>query len=117
MNVHITTTAPAVPAPLVPPRDGTVTGAPGQVPGAAGAAGTAPAPAVVRAPVDSVQSSGTIAAQIARGNVVASQTTVTDADMATQVTALAKTQMLAHPAASVAAQANTAPEAVLRLLG
>ena len=115
MNIHITTTAPAVPAPLVPPRDGTVTGAPGQVPGAAGAAGSALAPAVERR-ADGSQSSNTIAAQIARGNVVASQTTVTDADMATQVTALAKTQMLAHPAAAVAAQANTAPEAVLQLL-
>lgn len=55
--------------------------------------------------------------QTAITNVTASRSNLTDADLATQVTAMTQQQILTQAATSVLAQANSAPQAILKLLG
>jgi len=50
-------------------------------------------------------------------NVTASRSNLTDADLAQQATAMTQNQVLTQAATSVLAQANSAPQAVLKLLG
>lgn len=54
--------------------------------------------------------------QTAITNVSASRSNLTDADLATQVTAMTQQQILTNAATSVLAQANSAPQAILKLL-
>ena len=54
--------------------------------------------------------------QTAITNVTASKSNLTDADLATQVTKMTQEQVLTQAATSVLAQANSAPQAVLKLL-
>lgn len=54
--------------------------------------------------------------QTAITNVTASRSNLTDADLATQVTAMTQQQILTQAATSVLAQANSAPQAILKLL-
>ena len=54
--------------------------------------------------------------QTAITNVTASRSNLTDADLATQVTKMTQTQILTSAATSVLAQANSAPQAILKLL-
>jgi flagellin len=54
--------------------------------------------------------------QTAITNVTASRSNLTDADLATQVTQMTQSQILTSAATSVLAQANTAPQAILKLL-
>lgn len=49
-------------------------------------------------------------------NVSASRSNITDADLAVEVTKMTQSQILAQAATSVLAQANSAPQAVLKLL-
>jgi flagellin len=49
-------------------------------------------------------------------NVTASRSNITDADLATEVTAMSQAQILTSAATSVLAQANSAPQAILKLL-
>lgn len=49
-------------------------------------------------------------------NVSASRSNITDADLATEVTAMTQAQILTQAATSVLAQANSAPQAILKLL-
>ncbi|WP_375492567.1 flagellin [uncultured Jatrophihabitans sp.] len=49
-------------------------------------------------------------------NVTASRSNLTDADLATQVTKMTQQQILTSAATSVLAQANSAPQAILKLL-
>ena len=54
--------------------------------------------------------------QTAITNVTASRSNLTDADLATEVTAMTQQQVLVSAATSVLAQANSAPQSVLKLL-
>jgi flagellin len=54
--------------------------------------------------------------QTAITNVTASRSNLTDADLATQVTNMTQAQILTSAATSVLAQANSAPQAILKLL-
>ena len=54
--------------------------------------------------------------QTAITNITASRSNLTDADLATQVTAMTQQQILTSAATSVLAQANSAPQAILKLL-
>jgi len=54
--------------------------------------------------------------QTAITNITASRSNLTDADLATQVTKMTQAQILTSAATSVLAQANTAPQAILKLL-
>jgi flagellin len=54
--------------------------------------------------------------QTAITNVTASRSNLTDADLATQVTKMTQQQVLTQAATSVLAQANSAPQAILKLL-
>ena len=54
--------------------------------------------------------------QTAITNVTASRSNLTDADLATEVTAMTQQQILTQAATSVLAQANSAPQAILKLL-
>ena len=54
--------------------------------------------------------------QTAITNVTASRSNLTDADLATQVTKMTQQQILTNAATSVLAQANSAPQAILKLL-
>lgn len=54
--------------------------------------------------------------QTAITNITASRSNLTDADLATQVTAMTQEQILTSAATSVLAQANSAPQAILKLL-
>ena len=54
--------------------------------------------------------------QTAITNVTASRSNLTDADLATQVTKMTQQQILTSAATSVLAQANSAPQAILKLL-
>jgi flagellin len=54
--------------------------------------------------------------QTAITNVTASRSNLTDADLAQQVTAMTQAQILTQAATSVLAQANSAPQAILKLL-
>jgi flagellin len=54
--------------------------------------------------------------QTAITNVTASRSNLTDADLATEVTAMTQSQILTQAATSVLAQANSAPQAILKLL-
>jgi flagellin len=49
-------------------------------------------------------------------NVTASRSNITDADLASQVTQMTQAQILTQAATSVLAQANSAPQAILKLL-
>ncbi len=49
-------------------------------------------------------------------NVTASKSSLTDADLATEVTKMTQSQVLVSAATSVLAQANSAPQAILKLL-
>jgi flagellin len=49
-------------------------------------------------------------------NVTASRSNITDADLASQVTHMTQAQILTQAATSVLAQANSAPQAILKLL-
>ena len=49
-------------------------------------------------------------------NVTASRSNITDADLATEVTKMTQSQILTQAATSVLAQANSAPQAILKLL-
>ena len=49
-------------------------------------------------------------------NITASRSNLTDADLAQQVTSMTQNQVLSQAATSVLAQANSAPQAVLKLL-
>jgi flagellin len=49
-------------------------------------------------------------------NVTASRSNITDADLATEATNMSQAQILTQAATSVLAQANQAPQAILRLL-
>jgi flagellin len=49
-------------------------------------------------------------------NVSASRSNITDADLATEVTSMTQAQILSQAATSVLAQANSSPQAVLKLL-
>jgi flagellin len=49
-------------------------------------------------------------------NVTASRSNITDADLATEVTHMTQSQILTQAATSVLAQANSAPQAILKLL-
>ncbi len=55
--------------------------------------------------------------QTAITNVTASRSNLTDADLAKEVTAMTQQQILTQAATSVLAQANSAPQAILKLLG
>jgi flagellin len=54
--------------------------------------------------------------QTAITNVTASRSNITDADLATEVTKMTQSQILTQAATSVLAQANSAPQAILKLL-
>jgi flagellin len=54
--------------------------------------------------------------QTAITNVTASRSNLTDADLAQQVTAMTQSQILTQAATSVLAQANSSPQAILKLL-
>ena len=54
--------------------------------------------------------------QTAITNVTASRSNLTDADLAAQVTMMTQSQILTSAATSVLAQANSAPQAILKLL-
>jgi flagellin len=54
--------------------------------------------------------------QTAITNITASRSNLTDADLATEVTAMTQQQILTSAATSVLAQANSAPQAILKLL-
>jgi flagellin len=54
--------------------------------------------------------------QTAITNVTASRSNLTDADLATEVTSMTQAQILTQAATSVLAQANSAPQAILKLL-
>jgi flagellin len=54
--------------------------------------------------------------QTAVTNVTASRSNLTDADLATEVTTMTQQQILTSAATSVLAQANSAPQAILKLL-
>jgi flagellin len=54
--------------------------------------------------------------QTAITNVTASRSNLTDADLAQQATAMTQSQVLTQAATAVLAQANSAPQAVLKLL-
>lgn len=54
--------------------------------------------------------------QTAITNVTASRSNLTDADLASEVTAMTQSQILTSAATSVLAQANSAPQAILKLL-
>jgi flagellin len=54
--------------------------------------------------------------QTAITNITASRSNLTDADLATQVTKMTQEQILTSAATSVLAQANSAPQAILKLL-
>ena len=54
--------------------------------------------------------------QTAVTNVTASRSNLTDADLAAQVTQMTQSQILTSAATSVLAQANSAPQAILKLL-
>jgi flagellin len=54
--------------------------------------------------------------QTAITNVTASRSNLTDADLATEVTQMTQQQILTQAATSVLAQANSAPQAILKLL-
>jgi len=54
--------------------------------------------------------------QTAITNVTASRSNLTDADLATEVTKMTQAQILTQAATSVLAQANSAPQAILKLL-
>jgi flagellin len=54
--------------------------------------------------------------QTAITNVTASRSNLTDADLATEVTKMTQQQVLTQAATSVLAQANSAPQAILKLL-
>ncbi len=54
--------------------------------------------------------------QTAITNVTASRSNLTDADLGTQVTKMTQQQVLTQAATSVLAQANSAPQAILKLL-
>ena len=54
--------------------------------------------------------------QTAITNVTASRSNLTDADLASEVTAMTQQQILTQAATSVLAQANSAPQAILKLL-
>jgi flagellin len=54
--------------------------------------------------------------QTAITNVTASRSNLTDADLATQVTKMTQQQILTNAATSVLAQANSAPQSILKLL-
>jgi flagellin len=54
--------------------------------------------------------------QTAITNITASRSNLTDADLATEVTAMTQEQILTSAATSVLAQANSAPQAILKLL-
>ncbi len=54
--------------------------------------------------------------QTAITNVTASRSNLTDADLATEVTAMTQAQILTNAATAVLAQANSAPQAILKLL-
>ena len=54
--------------------------------------------------------------QTAITNVTASRSNLTDADLATEVSAMTQAQILSQAAVSVLAQANSAPQSVLKLL-
>ncbi|HXC75748.1 MAG TPA: flagellin [Candidatus Acidoferrum sp.] len=54
--------------------------------------------------------------QTAITNVTASRSNLTDADLAKEVTAMTQAQILSQAATSVLAQANSAPQAILKLL-
>jgi flagellin len=54
--------------------------------------------------------------QTAITNVSASRSNLTDADLATEVTAMTQAQILSQAATSVLAQANSAPQSILKLL-
>jgi flagellin len=54
--------------------------------------------------------------QTAITNVTASRSNLTDADLASQVTVMTQSQILTQAATSVLAQANSAPQAILKLL-
>jgi flagellin len=54
--------------------------------------------------------------QTAITNVTASRSNLTDADLAAQVTVMTQSQILTQAATSVLAQANSAPQAILKLL-
>jgi len=54
--------------------------------------------------------------QTAITNVTASKSNLTDADLASEVTAMTQQQILTQAATSVLAQANSAPQAILKLL-
>ena len=49
-------------------------------------------------------------------NVTASRSNITDADLASEVTQMSQSQILTSAATSVLAQANSAPQAILKLL-
>jgi flagellin len=49
-------------------------------------------------------------------NVTASRSNITDADLASEVTKMTQSQILSQAATSVLAQANSAPQAILKLL-
>jgi flagellin len=54
--------------------------------------------------------------QTAITNVTASRSNITDADLASEVTKMTQAQILTQAATSVLAQANSAPQAILKLL-
>jgi len=54
--------------------------------------------------------------QTAITNVTASRSNITDADLATEVTSMTQAQILTQAATSVLAQANSAPQSILKLL-
>jgi flagellin len=54
--------------------------------------------------------------QTAITNVTASRSNLTDADLAAEVTSMTQSQILTSAATSVLAQANSAPQAILKLL-
>jgi len=54
--------------------------------------------------------------QTAITNVTASRSNLTDADLASEVTKMTQSQILTQAATSVLAQANSAPQAILKLL-
>jgi flagellin len=55
--------------------------------------------------------------QTAITNVTASRSNLTDADLATEVSKMTQSQILSQAATSVLAQANSAPQSILKLLG
>ncbi len=72
-----------------------------------------------RSSIGAVQNEMTYTAanlQTAVTNITASRSNLTDADLATQVTKMTQEQILTSAATSVLAQANSAPQAILKLL-